>query len=117
MTSEFEAYIRNRRCKACGVRVQPGVGYCNACKRFEDASHAKSLDRERIRGLVVGALGGRLDRVCSVELAAMAGCPIGRAKGILVQLEKEGRLSSTHEPAPRTGNGRRYYRLQTAEAS
>jgi hypothetical protein len=49
---------------------------------------------------------------CGVEIAELFGCHFYEAKHCLRRLEAGGLLRSHHETAPRSGQGRRYYKLR-----
>lgn len=50
--------------------------------------------------------------LCPTELAARLGWPVERARATLDAFEAAGMLTSEHRPAPRTGQGRRYFALR-----
>lgn len=51
------------------------------------------------------------ETLCSVEVAHALSDFITHAKSSLVRLERRGLLTSTRVPAPKSGNGRRMFRL------
>lgn len=68
--------------------------------------------RQRDRFFAYRHVQQSLNPVYCVELAAAFGWRVMYARTLLLGLEREGWLSSTRTPAPRTGNGRRYFRVR-----
>jgi hypothetical protein len=90
-----------------------------------DTSDAKSraavararAARERDRFFALRFVQASLSPVYCVELAAVFGWRVIYARGVLLALEREGLLVSTRRPAPRSGNGRRYFSARASSPS
>jgi len=72
------------------------------------AAAERAATRVRQRQAVL-ELVRRRGQLCPTEAAPAFNWSIEHARGVLVSLEAEGLLTSEHRPAPRSGNGRRYY--------
>lgn len=98
------------------ARRQPPLRPTNAevDAAMEVRAHQRAHERAAQADTAMEVVRARGD-IYSVELAAATGWTESHASLVLKALEADGLLTSTMEPSPKSGLGRRYFRLSQAQ--